>query len=108
VAKTEGPKQKQVSFINSGDYQVSEYYTKLSFVYQGKTAWETGNTNIPGIVSLKAGENIEGVLRKASQGPEYGFYDRVVLPRFLQKPGDQSAGGGQTLGNSNITPEGVR
>jgi hypothetical protein len=109
VAKVEGPKQKQVSFINSGDYQVTEYYTKLSFIYQGKSAWEGGGTNIPGIVSLREGENIEGVLRKASAGPAYGFYDNVVLPKFLQKPSEsQNPGGGQTLGASNVTPEGLK
>jgi hypothetical protein len=108
VAKVEGPKQRTVSYINSGDYTVQEYFTKLAFVYQGKTAWETSNGNIPFFISLKEGENIEGVLRKASQGPYYGFYDNVVLPKFLQKPGDQGAGGGQTLGSSQITAEGLR
>lgn len=109
IAKIEGPQSRKVSYINSGDYQVQEYRSRLSFVYQGKPVWETSSTNIPGIISLREGENIEGVLRKASQGPSYGFYNNVVLPKFLQKPGDSPGpGGGQTLGVSQVTPEGLR
>jgi hypothetical protein len=109
AAKVEGPKQKQVSYMHSGDYQVQEYRTLLTFVYQGKPAWQTSGGNIPGIIMLKEGENIEGVLRRASQQPSYEFYDRVVLPKFLQKPSENKGpGSGQTLGTSRVTPEGFR
>ncbi len=109
AASVEGPKQREMRYIGSGTYKVSEYRTHLKFVYQGKPAWQTSSTNIPGIISLGRGENIEGVLRKASKQPSYGFYDRVVLPKFLQKPsGDARPGSGQTLGNSRVTAKGVR
>jgi hypothetical protein len=109
VAKIEGPRQREVSYFHSGDYQVQEYTTKLSFIYQGKPAWETAGTNIPGMIMLRDGENIEGVLRKASAQPAYAFYDNVVLPRFLQKPSEnQGPGSGQTLGVSRVTPEGLQ
>jgi hypothetical protein len=56
---------------------------------------------------LKQGENVEGVLR-ASERPQYGFYERVSLPKFLQKPapgqGPQSR---QTLGQSRVTTSGI-
>jgi hypothetical protein len=108
VAKVEGPKQETRSYT-TGDYQVQVYSTQLTFVYQGKPVWQTGGSNIPGFIFLKEGENVEGVLRKASQGPSYAFYDNVVLPKFLQKPGEsQGAASGQTLGSSRITPEGLR
>jgi hypothetical protein len=108
VAKVEGPNQRKVSYRHSGDYQVQEYRTKLSFIYQEKPAWETSGTNVPGIITLREGENVAGVLAKASQGPSYGFYDRVVLPKFLQKPSDkQGPGGGQTLGSSRVTTTGL-
>ena len=109
VASVEGPKSKEVSFMHSGTYKVKEYRTRLKFVYQGTPVWETSGTNIPGFVMLKQGENLEGVLRKASKAPSYAFYDGVVLPKLLQKPSEnQSAGSGQTLGASQVTPAGFR
>jgi len=77
-------------------------------VYQGKSAWQTAGSNIPGVIMLKKGENVAGVLSKASEAPSYAFYDRVVLPKFLQKPSDQGAASGHTLGGSQVTPEGLR
>lgn len=109
VASVEGPKRETVSYFGSGDYKVQVYITHLKFVYQQKPAWQTSSSNIPGFLSLKRGENIEGVLRQASRQPSYEFYDRVVLPKFLQKPsGDQRAGGGHTLGASQVTAQGFR
>jgi len=109
VASVEGPKQKTVRFMHSGEYKVKEYRTQLKFMYQGKPVWETGGTNIPGILMLKKGENVEGVLRKASQQPSYGFYDGVVLPEYLQKPSEgKGPGRGQTLGACNVTAAGFR
>lgn len=109
VASVEGPKQKEVSFMHSGDYQVQEYLTWLKFMYQGKPAWQASSTNIPGMLTLKDGENVEGKLREASKQPSYGFYDHVVLPEFVQKPsGNGAAGGGQTLGTSRVTTRGFQ
>jgi WD40 repeat protein len=109
VAYIEGPKSKEVSYMHSGTYQVQEYLTKLKFVYQGKTIWETNWTNIAHIISLKKGENVEGVLRKASEQPTYAFYDKVVLPEFLQKPSEnQNPNAAQTIGMSKVTPQGFR
>ena len=109
VALVEGPKPRQISYMHSGTYQVQEYFTRLKMVYQGQTIWETSHTNIPGVISLKPGENIEGVLREASSKPTYALYDTVVLPEFLQKPsGNKFPGAGQTLGTSELTPQGLR
>ena len=60
--------------------------TDLRFMYQGQPAWSASGTNIPGFLMLKRGENIEGVLRKASEKPNISFYDGVIFPKFLQKP----------------------
>ncbi len=109
VAIIEGPKSKEVSYMHSGTYQVQEYLTKLKIVYQGKSIRETNWTNISHIISLKKGENVEGVLRKASEQPTYAFYDKVVLPEFLQKPSDnQNPNAAQTIGMSKVTPQGFR
>jgi hypothetical protein len=107
VAFVEGPKQREVSYMHSGDYKVQEYVTSLSFVYQGQVVWQTGNSSVPGMIMLKDGENVEGVLR-ASERPGYEFYERVELPKFLQKPTQgQGPNSGQTLGQSTIAPSGV-
>ncbi len=109
VAYIEGPKSKEVSYMHSGTYQVQEYFTKLKIVFQGKTLWETNWTNIPHIFHLRQGENVEGVLRKASEQPTYAFYDKVVLPEFLQKPSvKQNPLDSFTLGSSKVTPQGFR
>lgn len=109
VALIEGPKSREIRYMHSGTYQVQEYFTRLKIVYQGQTLWETYHTNIPGMLSLKKGENIEGVLRKASSKPSYGLYQTVVLPEFLQKPsGDKFPGASQTLGKTHLTPRGIR
>ena len=112
VAYIEGPKSREISYINSGTYTVQEYFTKLKIVYQGKTLWETQWTNIPGVLSLQRGENIETKLREASAHPAYGLYEAVVLPEFLQKPNESQnpgqPGAVQTIGQSTVTPRGIR
>lgn len=109
AASVEGPKEKEVSYMFTGDYKVREHRTAVKFLYEGKSVWEASGTNIPGILTLKKGENVEGVLRKASEQPSYGWFDTVVLPEFLQKPaGGGGAGRGQTLGACRVTPTGFQ
>jgi hypothetical protein len=105
----EGPKDREVRYMfGGGDYKVQEYTARLKFVYQGQPAWETSGTNVPGVVSLKKGENIADKLRE-SEKPDYGFFNRVQLPKFLQKPAQgQGAGSSLTLGQSNITTSGLQ
>ena len=95
--------------MHSGTYHVQEYFTRLKFVYNGQTLWETSWTNVPGFIHLKEGENIEGVLREASAKPSYGLYQSVVLPEFLQKPSDNKGpGSAQTLGTTHMSGRGLR
>ncbi len=109
VANVTGPTERKMSYMHSGEYTVQEYLTHLSFVYQGTPAWQSSNTNIPFMLSLNRGENIEGVLRKASAKADVGYYDRVILPKFLQKPtAGQGATSLQTLGASQITSSGLK
>jgi hypothetical protein len=109
VALIEGPKTREVSYSFSGTHQFQEYTTWLKFLYQGQTLWETLGTNVPSVVNLKSGENLESRLREKSQEPNYSFFDQVTLPEFLQKPtGDQRFGGGHTFGSSRVTPQGLR
>ncbi len=108
-----GPKSREVSYRGAGDYTVNEYLTKLQFVYQDRILWERQSSNVPGFVSPKRGENISDVLAQAGKKPSYAFYDRVTLPRFLQKPGEEKqakgrpVSSGQTLGKSRVTTAGI-
>ena len=109
VATVTGPKEREIRYMHSGDYKVQEYLTQLSFVYQGTSAWFASGSNVPGMLWLKKGENIEGVLRKASEKPNINFYDGVILPKFLQKPtAGQGVNARQSLGGSQITTTGLK
>ncbi|HEV3345194.1 MAG TPA: SHD1 domain-containing protein [Pirellulales bacterium] len=109
AASMEGPKDRDVKYMfGGGDYKVKEYMARLKFVYQGQTAWETSGSNVPGVISLKQGENVADKLR-AAEKPDYGFFERVVLPKFLQKPAQgKGPGNSVTLGQSNITTSGIQ
>ncbi|MGE0607607.1 MAG: SHD1 domain-containing protein [Pirellulales bacterium] len=107
-ASVEGPKQREVSYIGSGDYKVQEYIVRVRFIYQGQPAWETSSTNVPGFIVLGRGENIEGYLR-AHEKPNYDFFENVELPKFLQKPSTGTgAGNSLTLGQSQVGPSGIK
>ena len=107
VAAVEGPKPRKITYMHTGTYDVQEYITRLKIVYQGQTLWETHCTNIPGVVMLPQGENMESYLRKASSSPSYKFYESIVLPEFLQKPsGKAYPGSSQTIGTTRLTPRG--
>jgi len=94
--------------FGGGDYHVKEYIARLKFVYQGQTAWERSGTNVPGVMTLQKGENVSDKLR-ACEKPEYGFFDHVLLPKFLQKPtAGKGPGGSLTLGQSPVTTAGLR
>ena len=109
VAKVEGPKRREIRYMHSGTYHVQEYLTFLKIVYEGQTLWETQQTNIPHVLMVKNGENVEGVLREKSARPEYAFYTNAVLPEFLQKPSNKTAHGGeQMLGTSTLGQQGLR
>lgn len=108
LAIVDGPKERTVSFFSSGDYKMQEYIAKIQFIYEGQPAWEASSTNVPGVVSLKKGENIGSVLKEREK-PDYGFFDRVELPRFLQKPaGGQGPNRSLTLGQSRVGSGGIK
>lgn len=111
-AGVQGPEKKTLSLRNAGDYDVQEWITSLEFVHDGKPVWRTQSSNVPGgpiiFFNLEEGENIGSWLAKR-QKPDYGLYDRVELPRFLQRP-SATAGpsGSMTLGTSQVTAGGLR
>jgi hypothetical protein len=108
AATIEGPKDREVSFRRSGDYKMKEYLSRVRFVYQGQPTWEATATNVPFIVTLKKGENI-GTHLSQREKPDYDFFSRVEIPKFLQKPvAGQGAGRSLTLGQSRLSTNGIR
>ena len=108
VASVEGPKDRELQYHAAGTYKTKEFFTKVKFVYQGQPAWESSGSNISFIISLKRGDNIENHLREREK-PDYTFFDRVELPKFLQKPtAGQGPGRSVTLGQSTITTAGLK
>ncbi|HVX13033.1 MAG TPA: SHD1 domain-containing protein [Pirellulales bacterium] len=109
AASMEGPKDRDVRYMfGGGDYKMKEYTSRLKFVYQGQTAWETSSSNVPGVISLKQGENIGDKLREFEK-PNYAFFQNVELPKFLQKPTQgKGPGGSLTLGQSRATTSGLQ
>ena len=82
--------------------------SRLKFVYQGQTAWETSTSNVPGVLSLKQGENVADKLRECEK-PNYWLFEHAELPKFLQKPtAGQNAGRSLTLGQSRVTTSGLK
>lgn len=107
IASVEGPKEINVSYHGTGDYKFKEYRTRVKFVYQNQTAWESVGANTPGVISLKAGENIESHLRSVEK-PNYEYFERIRFPKFLQKPvKGQGPGSSLTIGLSKITEKGI-
>jgi hypothetical protein len=106
----ESDKKKQVSYgrafgpfaHGAVPYNVREFISKLSFVYQGETAWEQTGTNIPTSFSLKDGEAITDAIKRFEK-PNYAWFDKVELPLVLRKPTGES-----TLGSTQVTTAGLR
>ena len=108
VASVEGPKERELRYHGSGLYKTKEFITRLKFVYQGQPAWESSGSNISFIISLSRDDNIENYLRQREK-PDYTFFDRAELPKFLQKPtAGQGPGRSLTLGQSTITTAGLK
>lgn len=108
VAAVEGPKDRKISYHGAGTYQTKEWFSRLKFVYQGQPAWESSSSNVPFFIQYGKDDNIESALRRHEK-PDYGFFDRAELPKFLQKPtSGQAAGRSLTLGQSTITTAGLK
>lgn len=108
VAAVEGPKDRKISYHGAGTYQTKEWFSRLKFVYQGQPAWESSSSNVPFFIQYGKDDNIENALRRHEK-PDYGFFDRAELPKFLQKPtSGQAAGRSLTLGQSTITTAGLK
>ena len=108
VATTEVGKQRDITYHTFGrgfgneTYKVQEYISRVKFVYQGKTAWESSSYNIPHMISLRNGQTIEAYL-KEQEKPNYNHFSQVELPKILTRPT-----GAATLGMATVSTAGVR
>ncbi len=107
-ASTDGGKEREVFYHTFGSpgsraYKVKEFFSRVKFVYQGKTAWEWASSSVPGFTHLAKGETMEEHLKK-SEKPNYAAFERVELPKLLTKP----TGGAPGLGQSRVTTAGLR
>jgi hypothetical protein len=106
VASTEQGESKEVRYMFHGTYNFQHFYSKLKFVYQGKPAWESSGSNVPGIVFVKGDETLGSVL-KTHEKPNYGWFDNVELPKLLTKPRDEKDNA-RGIGSSRVTPTGFK
>lgn len=112
VAGVTGPKQEAVSYHMSGSHVVQSYASSVQVQYKNQTIWQTGGTNIPGMIMLSRDESMESYLAKASAAPNLKFFEQVNFPEYLQKPAP-AANGNQpqqfnTLGASKLTASGLQ
>lgn len=109
VASTEVGKEREITYQTMGmgfqrkTYKFREHISRIKFVYQGQTVWETASVNAPGfIVHLKEGQTMEQLLREHER-PNYAFFSTVDIPKLLQKPSPTL-----TLGVSKVTVAGIQ
>ncbi|MFO0808064.1 MAG: SHD1 domain-containing protein [Gemmataceae bacterium] len=109
TASTDGGKEREVTYHTFGvpfgnkTHKVKEYFSRVKFVYQGKSAWESSASSVPGFFHLKKDQTIEQFL-KESERPSYRFFETVELPKLLTKP----SGGTPGLGQTHVTTLGLR
>jgi len=113
VASVTGPKQEAVSYRLAGSHIVQSYASNLALQYKGQTIWQSGASNIPGMIMVSGDESVESYLAKASAAPNLKFFGQITLPEYLQKPAPAGANGNQpqnfnTLGASKLTVNGLQ
>lgn len=108
VASITGPKQEAVSYIASGSYVVNAYASTIKVIWNGRELWQTGGTNVPGVLMTKDGQTIEQALAEAGQSPNLSVFEMVRFPQYMQKPSENSQGrGSAALMTSQFTMQGL-
>ena len=103
-----------IRFRRAGTYKFQALSYGLKFVYNNTPVWQHAGSNVPFMVSQGRDQTFEMAL-KTFEKVDYGWFGKVELPKFLQKPsgnggkvgfGHQQSGFG--LGQSQLTTTGVR
>jgi SLA1 homology domain 1, SHD1 len=106
----DGEPDKKVSYghfhrFRDKIFTMKEYITRMKFVYDGKTAWERRDSNIPHFIDIKDDESVKDALRRHEK-PDYSLFNNVDFPIFLMKPGEQK-NAKATFGRSEVTVNGI-
>jgi hypothetical protein len=90
-------------------FKIRPQISHLKLVYNNQVVWETSATSVPLFesASLDKDESLTQHVRKFEQ-PNYDLFGRVDLPRLLAKPSGPKNRGSSVLGQSTITPTGIR
>ena len=108
VGSITGPKQEEVSYIASGSYVMNAYTSTIKVIWNGRELWQTGGSNVPGVLMTKQGQTIELALAEAGQSPNLSVFEMVRFPQFMQKPNEKSQGqGSSSLMTSQFTMQGL-
>jgi hypothetical protein len=107
-----GPVVKEISYQNAGDYKFQELTYGIKFVHNGIAAWEHSGNNVPSFVQQGPDETFQGALKRY-EVPDYAWFSRIELPKFLQRPGAAVIGviqpqSGFGYGQTKLTNVGVR
>ncbi len=109
TASITGPKQEAVSYIASGSYVVNSYTSTIKLMWNGRELWQTGGTNVPGMLMTKQGQTIEQALAEAGKQPNLSVFEATRFPEFMQKPAENAAPGrnSNALMSSQFTMQGL-
>ena len=102
------PKQEAVSYIAAGSYVVNSYQSTIKLQYEGTDLWQTGATNIPGMISTSRDETIQSKLEQLGKSPNLTIFENISLPVRLQKPRPTANGNSaQSLVVTEVTLNGL-
>jgi hypothetical protein len=108
VATISGPKQEAVSYIASGSYIATVFDSKLRITWQGKDVWQSGGTNVPGIIQTARGQSIQDKLNELGKTPNLSVFKNATFPKLLQRPSEGSgANRSEALLTSKFTLNGL-
>jgi hypothetical protein len=108
VGSVTGPKQEAVSYIAAGSYVVNSYQSTIKLQYEGTDLWQTGATNIPGMISTSRDETIQSKLEQLGKSPNLTIFENISLPVRLQKPRPTANGNSaQSLVVTEVTLNGL-
>lgn len=103
AAKKTELRYRSLGSFGYDNYKMTKFISRLEFVYDGKTAWKSEGSNLPGfIVHLGKDQTMKQYIKEREK-PNYQYFDRVELPKLLTKPT-----GAPTLGSSQVTVSGIQ
>ena len=76
---------------------------RLKITESGRTLWEASHVrDVPTFLSLKKGQTAQQAVA-AQQKPDFSFFSRVQVPKYVTRPNEKGA-----YGESVLTPKGIQ